>query len=208
VELDAATLRYSDESGEPVIVRLNAAEPRMVIGRSSSCDVVIGWDLVMSREHALLELIGSHWYVSDDGMSRHGTYIRSQDAQGRGSEHRIRGRHRFEPGDRLVLGQTILTFRPAIPLDDSKVTRTRTQRRPVPVTPAQRNVLHALCEPMLENTEAAPASNRQIALRLTVSVDVVKDHLQELYRKFGVKEFGPGEKRRRLAQLAIRQGLV
>jgi pSer/pThr/pTyr-binding forkhead associated (FHA) protein len=208
VELDEATLRYSDESGKPVVVRLSAAEPRMVIGRSSSCDVVVGWDLVMSREHALLELIGSHWYVSDDGMSKHGTYIRSQDAQGRGSEQRIRGRHRFKPGDRLVLGQTILTFRPAVPLDDSRVTRTRTRGRAVPVTPAQGNVLRVLCEPILENAEAAPASNKQIALHLTVSVDVVKDHLQELYRKFGVTELGPGEKRRRLAQLAIRQGLV
>jgi hypothetical protein len=181
-----------------------------LIGRSDSCDVVIGWDPMMSREHAILELIGAHWFVSDDGMSTHGTFIRPEQARECRSEQQVRGRRRLEANDRLLLGQTIFTFRTPLSAPAGVgLTRTRSVRKPAPVlTPAQVRVLRVLCEPLRDAPEAMPVQNQQIADELHICVDAVKDHLQALYQKFDVYQLPRGEKRIRLAQLGIRSGLV
>lgn len=209
-DLNVATLRYADRSGELVVVPLNpVVQRRLLIGRSDSCDVVISWDPVMSREHALLEYRGSHWFVSDDGMSTHGTYIRSSNARSAQPAQRVRGQHRLEPSDRLVAGQTVLTYKPAIPVADAGMIRTRTQQRPpLDLTQMQQRVLVALCAPMVDLDEDAPASNQKIAEELFVSVDTVKNHLQDLYRKTELQDLAPNNKRRQLAKLAISYRLV
>ncbi|HVQ91584.1 MAG TPA: FHA domain-containing protein [Mycobacteriales bacterium] len=208
-DLNVATLRYADRSGELIEVQLNPVERRrLLIGRSNSCDVVISWDPAMSREHALLEYRGSHWFVSDDGMSTHGTYIRSSNSRSAQPAQRVRGLHRLEPSDRLVAGQTVLTYKPAIPVTDG-ASRTRTQQRPpLDLTKMQERVLVALCTPMVDRDEDAPASNQAIAAALFITVDTVKTHLQELYRRFEIQELPPNNKRRQLAKLAISRGLV
>jgi pSer/pThr/pTyr-binding forkhead associated (FHA) protein len=208
-DADCPTLRYADDAGEPREVLLEESRPRLLIGRSRSCDVVIGWDTMMSREHAIVELIGTHWFVSDDGMSRHGTYVRPERAQACRAEQQVRGRRRLEANDRLVLGQTVFTFRLGHARTDDTAPRTRTTRQPAPVlTPAQERVLTVLCRPLQDDPDAMPASNQEIGKELFIGPDAIKDHLQALYRKFGVQDLQRGEKRIRLAQLALRNGRV
>jgi DNA-binding NarL/FixJ family response regulator len=122
----------------------------------------------------------------------------------------VMGRRRLEANDRLLLGQTVLTFRgPTPPPAGGDLTKTRTQRRRLPVlTPAQERVLSALCAPLMNDPEAMPASNQQIVSELHICVDAVKDHLHDMYRKFGVQDLPRVEKRIRLAQLAVRSGQI
>jgi len=207
---DCAALWYANDSGESQCVPLEESRPRLLIGRSSSCDVVVGWDVMMSREHAIIEHIGAHWFVSDDGMSTHGTYVRPERAGDSRSAAQVRGRRRLEANDRLLLGQTVFTFREpdygplGLGLDP-----TNTARRPVPVlTPAQERVLTVLCAPLRDDPLAMPASNQQIVNELYIGVDAVKDHLQVLYKKFGLQNLPRGEKRIRLARLAVQTGRV
>jgi FHA domain len=207
---DCATLWYANDSGESQCVPLEEGRQRLLIGRSDSCDVVVGWDPTMSREHAIIEHIGAHWFVIDEGMSTHGTYIRPERAGDSRSAVQVRGRRRLEANDRLLLGQTVFTFRSpqSLPLGLGLVP-TISGRRPAPVlTPAQERVLAVLCAPLRDDPMAMPASNQQIVNELYIGVDAVKDHLQVLYKKFGVQDLPRVEKRIRLAQLAVQTGLV
>ena len=200
-ELNSAALRYTDQCQNRQCVVLSESQPRVLIGRSDSCDVVIDGDAMMSREHALVERVGTRWYISDN-MSSHGTYVNRE----RVGEHR----RRLEPNDRLVLGCTVLTFRPATPrLNEVPGTRQGpgTPQR-VTITPAQERVLRALCAPLLADPDAAPESNRQIGKVLHIGEDAVRDHLHVLFEKFGVQNFPDREKRHRLARRALRLGQI
>jgi DNA-binding NarL/FixJ family response regulator len=76
------------------------------------------------------------------------------------------------------------------------------------VTPRERDVLVALCRPAASpQLFVEPASVREIAATLAVSEAAVKQHLLNLYEKFGI---GDGGERRRvaLARTAIRSGVV
>jgi DNA-binding NarL/FixJ family response regulator len=89
---------------------------------------------------------------------------------------------------------------------DATVTRTA---EPAPdLTRRERDVLVALCRPVLSaDLFTEPASIRAIADQLVVTEAAVKQHLLRLYDKFGVYE--SGERRRvRLANEAIRRGAV
>ena len=73
---------------------------------------------------------------------------------------------------------------------------------------AQQRVLLALCRPLLEDPFAGPASNREIAEALFLSVDTVKSHLQVLFDRFGIGELPQNRKRAELARRAIESGAV
>ena len=45
------------------------------MGREPGNDVQLGWDPEASRVHALLERVGGRWTVTDDQLSRNGTYV-------------------------------------------------------------------------------------------------------------------------------------
>ena len=55
---------------------------------------------------------------------------------------------------------------------------------------------------------ATPATNREIADELYLSVDAVKAHLRTLFEKFDVGGLPQNQKRARLAALALRDGTV
>jgi DNA-binding NarL/FixJ family response regulator len=76
------------------------------------------------------------------------------------------------------------------------------------LTPAQRRVLLALCRPYRESDVASPASNREIAQELHVSVDAVKTTLRALFDLFGIEALPQNRKRAELALQAIRVGVV
>ncbi len=76
------------------------------------------------------------------------------------------------------------------------------------ITRRERDVLRALCGPAA-STElfVEPASVREMAQSLDVTDAAVKQHLLNLYDKFGI---GEGERRRRvaLAREVVRRGVV
>jgi DNA-binding NarL/FixJ family response regulator len=76
------------------------------------------------------------------------------------------------------------------------------------ITPRERDVLVALCRPATSSELfVEPSSVREIAALLEVSEAAVKQHLLNLYEKFGIVD---GDERRRvaLARVAMRTGVV
>jgi hypothetical protein len=164
----------------------------LTIGRRSSCDVPLPWDREVSRLHAELTLVGGAWVVCDAGLSRNGTFLNGE---------RVHGRRRLRAGDVLRVGATVLTVCDG---DPSTAFASTCVPRPaaIVVTPAQRRVLDALCRP-LEHGCAAPASNRQIAEELVITVETVKSTLATLFERFGLDEHPRHQKRAALAQRAL-----
>ena len=78
---------------------------------------------------------------------------------------------------------------------------------PPVLTRRERDVLVALCQPLLAGDPfTEPASIREIAAELVVSDAAVKQHLANLFVKFGIVD---GERRRvRLANAALSTGAV
>jgi ATP/maltotriose-dependent transcriptional regulator MalT len=77
-----------------------------------------------------------------------------------------------------------------------------------PLTRRERDVLEALCRPVLSGSPfTEPASIREIAAELVVSDAAVKQHLLRLYDKFGIPDDG---RRRRveLANAVVRSGVL
>jgi DNA-binding NarL/FixJ family response regulator len=66
----------------------------------------------------------------------------------------------------------------------------------------------ALCRPLHDATSALPATNKQIADEVFLSVDAVKAQLRQLLDRFGLAELAQNEKRVRLAQAAFASGSV
>jgi ATP/maltotriose-dependent transcriptional regulator MalT len=76
------------------------------------------------------------------------------------------------------------------------------------ITPRERDVLIALCRPAAsDELFVQPASVRDMAQALDVTDAAIKQHLLNLYGKFGI---GEGDERRRvaLARVALRSGVI
>jgi hypothetical protein len=184
--------------GRQVIFPLARDRWRLTVGRRPESDVALGWDVEVSRAHALLEQVGEQWTLVDDGLSSNGSFVNGQ---------RVAGRQRLRQGDRLCFGNTQLLFRDPGP-PESEATRREAACTVVPLSPTQRTVLVALCRPLNAGSSTLPASNRQIAEELFLSVDAVKAHLRVLFERFGLTELAQNEKRARLAQAALAAGAV
>jgi hypothetical protein len=196
----APFLVMRDDAGAQRIVPLMAGRPAMVIGRSEDSDVPVAWDDRVSRTHAQLVRVGTRWYVEDDGLSRNGTWL---------NEERVTGRRPIRDGDVVRVGHTALLVR--IPKDGSS-DPTRPESRfapPTPLPPGQRRVLEALCRPCLApGGPHPPASNDQIAGELHLSVDAVKAHLRQLFRRFDIEHLPQIQKRTALVRIAIESGIL
>jgi FixJ family two-component response regulator len=94
--------------------------------------------------------------------------------------------------------------------DDSlEGTVTAGNRQPVSLSESQRRVVVALCRPFRERVAfATPASNKEIANELFISVDTVKTHLRAIFAKFGLDDLPQNEKRARLAETVMHSGLM
>lgn len=169
---------------------------RITIGRAASNDVSIPSDPELSRLHSVLEPIGEEWCVRDLASSN-GTFVNGE---------RVWSDRPLRHGDEIRIGRTRLVYRAADASPD--VTVTRTAEPPPDLTRRERDVLVALCRPVLSaDLFTEPASIRAIAEELVVTEAAVKQHLLRLYDKFGVYE--SGERRRvRLANEAVRRGAV
>jgi len=197
-DLSQAALCYRDGDGEQRRYLLDEGRPRLLMGRGDRCDLALGWDDQVSREHAKLEPLGENWLLIDDGLSRNGTYVNGE---------RLHGERRLEHRDRVLVGRTLLTFRAGRPPTGSS---TVVPGRPlVRLTEAQHQVLRILCRPLTSGSgRGMPASNREIAAELVLSVETVKDHLSQLFVKFRLEALQQNDKRLTLARRAIETGMV
>jgi hypothetical protein len=194
-------LLYRDGTEELRVAALDRAAGSLTIGRRSASDLPLAWDAEVSRVHAELECVGGDWTVSDHGLSRNGTFV---------DETRLTERRRLRDGDVIRVGETRLLFRnsaegatAAATLDASR------ESGLVPLNERQRAILAALARPFVGASGlATPATNREIADAVHLSVDAVKGHLRVLYQRYGLDELPQHEKRVRLAERALRDGLT
>ncbi|HEV7805914.1 MAG TPA: FHA domain-containing protein [Solirubrobacteraceae bacterium] len=184
--------------GHQVIFLLSRDRWRLTVGRKPESDVALGWDAEVSRAHALLERVGDQWTLVDDGLSSNGSFVNGR---------RVAGRQRLRQGDRVCFGNTQLLFRDPGP-PESEATRREPRSTAMPLTPTQHKVLVALCRPLNDGASTLPATNKQIADEVFLSVDAVKAQLRLLFERFGLAELAQNEKRARLAQTAFSSGVV
>jgi pSer/pThr/pTyr-binding forkhead associated (FHA) protein len=145
--------------------------------------------------HAILERFPAGWCVTDLGSSN-GTWVNGE---------RIWASRRLRHGDEIRVGQTRLIFRDPLSATGSV---TEAEDGPPSLTPRERDVLLALCRPLLDrDIFTEPASTRTIADALVITQAAVKQHLANLYDKFGVAS-GDSHRRARLANEALRRGAV
>jgi DNA-binding CsgD family transcriptional regulator len=165
---------------------------RLTVGTLDSNDLVVAADGV-SRVHAVIERFGDLWCVRDLG-SRNGTFVNGD---------RILGERALHSGDEISLGRLRVLFHGPV-----RGQATAPIAQAPPLTPRERDVLVALCRPLLAGDAfTEPASIRAIAAELVVSEAAVKQHLSRLYAKFDV---GADVERRRvqLANAAVARGAV
>lgn len=190
---------YQDGDGKQAIVSLDDLGERLTIGRRAGNDIVLAWDSEVSRVHAALERVGSDWLIADDGLSHNGTTVNGE---------RVSARRRLRDGDVIAVGGTTLAF--LTPAGESSVS-TATAHHPHPtaaLTPAQQRLLVALCRPYARGPYATPATNKEIAEELVLSVETVKTGLRALFAVFRVDDLPQNRKRAALAETALRTGAV
>ena len=192
-------LLWRDASGSQQIRTLTAGD-QITVGRRSSNDLALSGDSETSRVLALIEPIGGEWTVSDDGLSRNGTFVNGQ---------RIAHRRRLEDGDVLLIGTTVIEFRAAADSTTAATAPGSLLQRAPELTETQRRVLVALCRPYKSAAAyATPASNQQIAGEVFLGVDAVKHHLRVLFGRFEIGDLPQNQKRARLVECAFQSGLV
>jgi pSer/pThr/pTyr-binding forkhead associated (FHA) protein len=191
-------LIYRDGAGRQRIFSLGAAG-RLTIGRRPENDLALSFDPNVSRVHVELERAGGEWTIADEGLSRNGSYLNGE---------RVSGRRRLRNGDLLRLGETVLVYRS--PVEDAEPTAVLATASVAPrLSPTQRRVLGALCRPCKGAVgPASPATNREIADELFLSVEAVKAHLRALFAKFSVPDLPHNHKRLRLVAEAFGTGAV
>jgi hypothetical protein len=196
-----AFLLYRDGDGEQRIAPLDSVAGRVAIGRRSASDVPLPWDGEVSRLHCEIAWSGGEWTISDDGLSRNGTFV---------NEERLTERRRLRDGEVIRAGATRLVFRdPAEGLSVAATLDAGQHPELAPLSDRQRAILAALARPFVDAPGlAAPATNREIAELVHLSVDAVKGHLRVLYQRFGLDDLPQHEKRVRLAERALRDGVA
>jgi hypothetical protein len=188
------------DTGVQQVISLPEDAGAVPIGREPDGGIRLDWDAKVSRVHALLERVGGEWTIVDDGLSRNGTYVNGA---------RLLARRRLADGDTIACGSVTILYR-----NPSTGVRTETINAPLEVpaarrfTPAQRNVLVALCRPLADSPHASPATNKRIAEELHVSTDAVKTHLRRLAVLLDVEDLPQNRKRLALAERALQSGLV
>lgn len=168
---------------------------RVTVGNDGQNDIALPGDPTVSRLHAVLDRFPPGWCVSDLGSSN-GTFVNGE---------RIWASHRLRHGDEIRVGSIRLLFRNTA---DVGHTVTAGDEGPPTLTARERDVLVVLCRPLLDrDLFTDPATVREVATELVVSEAAVKQHLVNLYVKFGVQD-SVAHRRSRLANEAIRRAAI
>jgi pSer/pThr/pTyr-binding forkhead associated (FHA) protein len=197
----------AERRGEPFLLLRDAHGQRIAelgrgerfsVGRDPKMDLALD-DEQVSLLHAELQRVGGQWTVVDDGLSRNGTFLNGE---------RTSGRRRLRDGDELRFGETVVVFR-----DPGSVEAGETAAAPdaprVELTDSQRRILLALCRPYRDGSPyATPATNKQIADEVFLSVDAVKGHLRMLFDRFGLGDVPQNRKRVKLVEVAMQRGVI
>ena len=167
---------------------------RLTVGSDPSSDLVADRH-GLSRVHAAFERYGEAWSVRDLG-SRNGTFVNGD---------RVIGERALHGGDEILLGDLRIVYHSSV----TGARPTEGLQQPPALTQRERDVLVALCRPLLDGDAfTEPATIKMIAAELVVTEAAVKQHIARLYEKFGIDE-GGGERRRvRLANAAVARGAV
>ena len=193
-------LVYRDGEGRQRIHPLERGRRSVTIGRRDEADVSLPWDPECSRLHAELELRAGEWTISDDGLSQNGTWV---------NELRLVGRRRLSDGDDVRVGRTHVIFAnpgvigigpTLVPGELSATPRFSDQ---------QQRVLRGLCRPLIGDGDGlAPATDEEISRWAGIPARTVTTELDHLTRALGLDDGPPELRRRELALLALRSGLV
>jgi pSer/pThr/pTyr-binding forkhead associated (FHA) protein len=190
---------FRDDEERQRIIGLPESSRELAVGRGSGKDIHLAWDKEVSRVHALLSRIGGTWTVVDDGLSRNGTFVNGD---------RVLGRHRLCDRDVVRCGTVSLQFREPAATDSEETITAAEAASARMMSPAQRRVLVALCRPLAQSPHGLPATNKEIAFELSLSVDAVKTHLRRLAELLEVEDLPQNQKRAQLAWDALSNGLV
>ena len=106
-----------------------------------------------------------------------------------------------------MFGETPVTFRAPKDAADSTAA-IKLGAATVTLSEAQRKVLIALCRPLADTAYATPATNKEIAAEVHLSVDAVKAHLRVIFERFDLDALPQNQKRARLAATALVNGVV
>jgi hypothetical protein len=175
--------------------RVELVADRSTIGNAGENDIAVDEDATTSGLHAVLERFAAGWCVTDLGSSN-GTWVNGE---------RIWASRRLRHGDEIRVGHTRLVFRDPLTAAGAA---TEVEQAPPALTARERDVLIALCRPLLaRDMFTEPASTRAIADELVITQAAVKQHLANLYDKFGIPA-GESHRRARLANDALRRGAV
>jgi len=193
-------LLFRDGDGRQRIVALSEAAEAITIGRRYEADISLPWDPEASRLHAELSLRAGEWTIVDDGWSQNGTWVNGL---------RLAGRRRLADGDLVKIGRTILGFH-APGTTGPGPTMVQGELSATPrFSDQQQRLLRGLCRPLFGDGEGtAPASDEQIAGATGTPVVTVTTELDHLTRMLGLDAGSVAERRRELALLAVRSGLV
>lgn len=175
--------------------RFSLGADRTTVGKAAENDIALTEDPTASHLHAMLERFPAGWCVTDLGSSN-GTWVNGE---------RIWSSRRLRHGDEIRVGQSRLVFRDPVSAGGSQ---TEAEDAPPALTARERDVLVALCRPLLDRDMfTEPTSTRVIAENLVITQAAVKQHLVNLYDKFGVAAQDTN-RRSRLANEALRRGAV
>ena len=189
-----------DGDGAQRILHLEDGATRISVGRAPGNELSLHWDTEVSRLHAELEQIAGEWTVSDDGLSRNGTFVNSA---------RISGRTRLRDGDVLRVGQTVIAYRRP-EAEDSMPTQVAGNRagagRPAAdPAPGARRARAPLQARRVRHAGHQPGDRRRSC---SFSVDAVKSHLRTLFARFGIEHLPQNQKRSRLVAEALQSGVI
>lgn len=168
---------------------------RITVGRALSSDVRLS-NAKVSRLHAIVEHYTTGWSIRDVG-SANGTFVNGV---------QVVGERRLRPGDEIVVGDVHLFFRSPDGEPDAIVT-TMGPGEPPELTPGERQVLLALCRPVLGAPPSSPPTVQELADTLMVSPAEIQRQVDRLFAKFDINAAGQHD-HDRLAHEAVRRQAV
>jgi hypothetical protein len=193
-------LVYRDGDGRQRIHPLERGRRSVTIGRRDEADVSLPWDPECSRLHAELELRAGEWTISDDGLSQNGTWV---------NELRLAGRRRLADGDDVRVGRTHLIFANPVSIGIGPTLVPGELSATPRFSDQQQRVLRGLCRPLMGDGDGvAPATDEEISRWAGIPARAVTTELDHLTRALGLDDGPPELRRRELALLALRSGLV